>query len=462
MNGLVEILRNKQWAISPDYLNGALEAIRGNLKNHTPLAQVEKKPHYAMIIGADGKPIAYEVSREGMQYGRYQAETIQVPFVNVMTIDGAVTRGGGECTYGSKDMRDMLMKCADNPFCMGHIFEVNTPGGSAWARHDFKQGIDYAHERGQRVIMHIDGTCFSAGMWLASLCDEVYAMNPADEVGCIGVLASFFTLKNGAHNQFDAEDYHEIYDPESFDKNKWYRDIAENNNDSELVEDLRKTGEEFRSDIRKAFPAATEDQIHGKTFDASEVMGVFVDGINTLDDCIERLFDIADGKQEPGTRTNFINSENMDLIKEMKALISRKESEGKQGAEGAAANSTEQLNAQIAQLTKERDEARENEATLKQERDNAIKERDTNAEQVNNLTAERDKLQNSLNEANNAIAERDKEITNLKGQLGSNYQPGNRLNGQSAGEEKKNGKKTADEQLQECRDKMGWTDNKKK
>lgn len=135
---------------------------------------------------------------------------------------------------------------------------------------------------------------------------------------------------------------------------------------------------------------------------------------------------------------------------------------GGAGAQQQPANEKETLTNRIKELETEKGNLQTQVDTLTNERDNAIKERDTNAQEVTNLTAERDNLQNSLNEANNTIAERDKEITNLKGQLGSNYQPGNRLNGQSAGEKKKNGKKTADEQLQECRDKMGWTDNKKK
>lgn len=468
MNGLIEILRNKEWAISPSYLHTALEVIRGNLRNHTPLAPVDKKAPCAATVNAEGEisRFAYEKTREGEVYGRYAADDLKVPFVNVMTIDGPITRDGGECTFGSKQMRDMLMECADNPFCMGHIFEVNTPGGSAWARHDFRQGIDYAHERGQRVLMHIDGSCFSMGMWLASMCDEVYVMNGADEVGSIGVLASFFSIKNGAHNQFDSEDFHEVYDPESFDKNRWYRAIVENDDDRELVADLRKTGEEFRSDIRRAFPEATEEMIHGEIYDASKVMGVFIDGINTLDDCIRRLFDIADGVQQPGTRTNYINSENMGLIDDLKALVSREEAKGKQSAKGATAD-VAQLNDRIAQLEQERDEARSSVATLTAERDN-LQAQVTDLEgkletEKNDHKAECDKhatelaeVNKQLETANATIAERDKEINDLKGQLGSHYQPGSRLNGKGAGEGKKEGEKTAEEQKQECREKLGW------
>ena len=39
-----------------------------------------------------------------------------------------------------------------------------------------------------------------------------------------------------------------------------------------------------------------------------------------------------------------------------------------------------------------------------------------------------------MNTANETIAARDAEITNLKSQLGSDYQPGNRMNGQPAGD----------------------------
>ena len=143
------------------------------------------------------------------------------------------------------------------------------------------------------------------------------------------------------------------------------------------------------------------------------------------------------------------------------------EKEGEQnGAQAAPANEIETLNARIAELEGEKQNALAQVETLTQERDtlndqvtNLTAERDAKADEVTNLTAERDNLQNSLDEANNTIAARDEEIKNLKSQLGSHFQPGNRLNGQGAGEGKEN-KQTREEQLQECREKMGWTKKK--
>lgn len=143
------------------------------------------------------------------------------------------------------------------------------------------------------------------------------------------------------------------------------------------------------------------------------------------------------------------------------------EKEGEQnGAQAAPANEIEALNARIAELEGEKQNALAQVETLTQERDtlneqvtNLTAERDAKADEVTNLTAERDNLQNSLDEANNTIAARDEEIKNLKSQLGSHFQPGNRLNGQGAGEGKEN-KQTREEQLQECREKMGWTKKK--
>jgi ClpP class serine protease len=195
-----------------------------------------------------------------------------------------------------------MMKAADNKFCQGHVLHINTPGGSAWAKNDFQQGIDYAHARGQRVIAFIDGLCASAGMYLASLCDEVYVMNPKDQLGCVGVMAAFCTMKNGEKYQW-GETYHEYYATKSVNKNKEMRDIAENDDAKLLIEELDNLEAEFRADMKAAFPNAKDEHLDGKVFDAKDVMGILCDGQMMLGDVISRVFNLANGTEQPIART---------------------------------------------------------------------------------------------------------------------------------------------------------------
>lgn len=271
MTGLLEILTNKFWMIAPDNLHAMRKVIEQNLNSHAPLGQIDKTCTY--LVGEGNAFLSEAVVR-----GENAAKRIKEPFANVIVVDGPVTRNGGACSYGSKDHRDMIFAAANNPKCVGHIFYINTPGGSAWSINDYKQAIDYARSKGQPVYAFIDGMCASAGMYLAAMCDARYYMNPNDEVGCIGTLCAFYSEKDGEKNQYTNETYHEIYDPESFDKNKWYRDLAQDSSDTKaLVEELRKLGKQFRDDVKTHCPNATEEHLHGKIFNAESVKGVLVD-----------------------------------------------------------------------------------------------------------------------------------------------------------------------------------------
>jgi len=140
-------------------------------------------------------------------------------------------------------------------------------------------------------------------MYLASLCDEVYVMNPKDQLGCVGVMAAFFTMKNGDKDLSTGETYREYYDPESVDKNKEMRDIAEDEDATLLIEELKTLGEEFRADMRAAFPNAKDEHLKGKIFDAKDVMGILCDGQMMLGDVISRVFNLANGTEQPIART---------------------------------------------------------------------------------------------------------------------------------------------------------------
>ena len=295
--------------ILPSFVHGILPTVMNNANNHTMLG-IDREKKSPMAIGQQGQDFIreYQVTQDGKTHGRYgwrgdSLSELNEPFVNVMPIDGPITRNGGACSYGSMEIRDWMMEAANNPACQCHVLTVNTPGGSAWAKNDFQQGIDYAHSKGQRVIAFIDGLCASAGMYLASLCDEVYVMNLKDQLGCVGVMASFFTMKSGDKNEFTGETYREYYATKSINKNKEMRDIAEDDDATLLIEELDQLEAEFRADMKAAFPNAKDEHLDGKMFDAKDVMGILCDGQMMLGDVIARGFALADGTAQPIART---------------------------------------------------------------------------------------------------------------------------------------------------------------
>lgn len=305
MKGLFEILTEKKWMVSPDFVHGIRKSLEHNLNTHAAFSKPEKTCGYVTAKSADGSiyyPEEYQISEDGKQVRPNWALDFEkeqtFPFVSVLTIDGPITRNGGACSSGSIDHRDMMMRAANHPLCRGHVFIINTPGGSSWAKNDYEQAIQYAHSMGQPVIAFVDGLCASAGMYLASLCDERYYMHPKNEIGCIGVMAAFYTEADGSTNKFTNETYHELYDPESFDKNRAYRDIANDANDEELIKVLAELGVEFRADVKKACPNATDEHLHGKLFYAEDVTGILVDGQLTFMEVVQRAFALYDGREQ--------------------------------------------------------------------------------------------------------------------------------------------------------------------
>ena len=306
MKGLYEILTEKKWMISPDFVHGIRKALEQNLNAHAVYERPAPTCGFVTVKAADGSiyyPEEYQISEDGKKVrGQWALEDENeqtFPFVSVLTVDGPITRNGGGCSYGSIDHRNMMINAANHPLCRGHIFIINTPGGSAWAKNDYEQAINYARSQGQPVIAFIDGMCASAGMYLASLCDERYYMHPKDEIGCIGVMASFYTQADGSKNQFTDETYHELYDPESFDKNREFRDIANDGDSDKLVKELAELGVQFRADVKKACPAAKDEHLHGKVFDAEEVKGILMDDQSDFFSCVKRCFDLYNGTAEP-------------------------------------------------------------------------------------------------------------------------------------------------------------------
>lgn len=280
-----------------------------------------------------GEPLCIEDIRqteEGVVYGDEPIDADD-EIINVIIIDGPVTRDGDGCSYGSKEHRDQILYANTIPQVKGHLFVINTPGGAASARIDYEQAIADCREKGKPTVAWVDGDCCSAGQLVAALCDRTVVMNGRDSMGCIGTMCAFWGVANGTVDS-DGHRYIELVSMTSPDKNAEYREACDGKTEK-LQAELDKLGEEFRETVRQNRPLVKEEHLTGKVFDADEVMGALVDEIGDQDRAIACIYELLDGTLTPARY-----AEQAETFQETKDMTQ----EEMQAAEAAAAEAATQ------------------------------------------------------------------------------------------------------------------------
>lgn len=335
-----------------------------------------------------------------------------VKYINILRLTGPMTRGGGECSYGSLEMRDMLMEAADRDDVVGHIIYCRTPGGIATTLIDFRKAIDYIHSKGQKIFMFCDGTVASGGAFLSAMCDGVFAYNEEDEIGSIGMYTAFFTMENGAVNAITQEKYVEYYAEKSTEKNRPYRDGGD-------MEAIAKETNEYLDELLAAMkqdrPSIKEEQMNGAMFKMKDVVGTIIDGICTLPELCERIYGEWAATQPASTRTqaednnqsNINQQTNPAMSKEYKNLASLAGYE----ADATMVSDNEgllTLQPQEADAMEERLQAMtEQSATLTSENSTLKEGNEAMATALANMAVERDAALREARELKEALAKKD-------------------------------------------------------
>ena len=215
-------------------------------------------------------------------------QEFETKYINIIRLTGPMTRGGGECSYGSIDHRDMLMQAADRKDVIGHVIYCRTPGGMASTLNDYRKAIEYIHSKGQKIYMFCDGDVFSGGAFLSAMCDGVYAFNPNDRIGSIGMYSAFFALADGSVNSITQERYVEYFAEKSTDKCLEQRNAAVGDYE-ELKANTNAYLDELLSMLQQDRPSITADQMTGKTYKMSEVEGTMIDGFCSLMELCDKI-----------------------------------------------------------------------------------------------------------------------------------------------------------------------------
>ena len=311
--GLLNILKTVSWDFRRDMAQSYANALKNAIELHVPN---DKEKQRSFFLSKKGSTTARGNFEDKLYVGNIHrienhlywndeelAEDDQI--VNVVVIDGPVTRDGGGCSYGTKDYRDMVTYANTIPQVVGHIFWINTPGGESACRNDYDAMINSCRENGKPTVAFVDGMCCSSGVNLASRCDRTIVMNPKDDFGCIGSMAAFWATPDGAIDR-DGTRFIEIVGDHSPDKNDWYREAAEGNYEK-LRAMINKDTEEFHQTVRENRPLVKAEMLTGKVFEAQEVMPALVDEIGDMNRAIECVFELADGRLQSAQGATVVN-----------------------------------------------------------------------------------------------------------------------------------------------------------
>lgn len=305
---LIELLREKYFLLEPAFFTGARNRVLSDPTGASFAPQSKDGSVQGIIRFRSGsvvdsfnsgkiwmskdevsKAFGYAEDYDDDDFDDDDDEYSNEQMINVVRLTSPMTRGGGECSYGSLEIRDAIMEAAKKKKFVGHIIYCRTPGGAASTLRDFRMAIDYAHSKGQKVYMFCDGDVASGGAFLSAMCDGVYFMNPDDEIGSIGMYSAFFTMKDGAKNSITDEDYHEYYCTKSPEKNKWYRDAA--NGDMETVaKETEEFLDELLVDLKADRPSILDEQMKGAMYKMRDVVGSLVDGQSTMDELAQMIY----------------------------------------------------------------------------------------------------------------------------------------------------------------------------
>ncbi len=284
---LSAVLRGR-WLIDKAWAEAHLPLVLSMLKGN-PVSFIER-------TGSEESEKSFAVDPATMQkYDLYKFDewsgkylpnaNIPEGCVAVLPITGPITKYNGVCGEpGAILQASRLTEIGKRNNISAIVLLVDTPGGEARAAHSFTTAMAGFKKP---ILSYVDDMAASLGMWIICGSDEVWLSSKVAQVGSVG---SYVTLADWS-GYFEKEGIklHEIYAPQSTDKNKDYRDAL--NGDYALIEeDLKILVDEFIGFIKKERPASVKHQSKwdsGKMFypDDAKKFGL-ADGITSFEQVI--------------------------------------------------------------------------------------------------------------------------------------------------------------------------------
>ena len=284
--------------------------------------------YYPLLRGIfSGMEFSEEVEpAENMAYrvnvGASSDESLESQQVNIVPMRGTIFKHDAMCgPVGTRTLASRLRDADKDPAVIGHIIVTESGGGQAAGVPEMADAI---RSLKKPVIAWIDGMSASAAYYINSYCAHIMASRPTDEVGCIGTLIQLHGLPRFGKME-DGSIVARIYADGADEKNIEYEKALDG--DFKLIKErlLNPHNEQFKADVMTNRPTVKDDQLTGRTYPASEIVGTLIDSIGTLNDAIQKVVELskAAGKKDTNSKTN--NSKKMNELINLNAIASIKD-----------------------------------------------------------------------------------------------------------------------------------------
>lgn len=207
---------------------------------------------------------------------------------------------------GSMTRARQIREAANHPNIDAIILDIDSPGGMVDGTQTFADAINEVKQSKPVIGIINDGMAASAAYWYASQCTEVYVSQKTDMVGSIGV---FLTLANfDKHFKEKGIEIHEIYAPESTEKNKDYKD-AKNGDYKAIQSQLSFIAQSFIGAVNEGrgenLNLSKGDPFKGKMYFAEEAISIgLIDGIKSMDEVLERAAELSENQLSNSNNKN--------------------------------------------------------------------------------------------------------------------------------------------------------------
>lgn len=259
---LSAIARDK-WAIEPYTALGLLPHV---------LNYMDGKPSPFMEKGVERletKPYIINGNNMSEPGSDNALETTSEGSIAVIPLHGVLMKYNGECGEpGALAYAERINRAYANENISAIILDTDGPGGQVAGTATL---ADVINKKTKPVIGFInDGMAASAHMWALSGCSEIILSHKHCMIGSVGVYATLVDVK-GAYEKlgFKVED---IYAPQSTEKNRSFREWADNQNKALLEAEFGFVANEFIEAVQanRGSRLKQGDWSKGKLFYAEE------------------------------------------------------------------------------------------------------------------------------------------------------------------------------------------------